>query len=101
MYYDLLDPSRNWPEFLVKDLTKRVYEGLRSEDRPAPKEPDVAPRVLGDLLMPRSFRAPVPHYAYVPRWDGTNGEGERRASITGDSGADGAEDGRTEGLDGQ
>lgn len=100
--YDLLDPSRNWPEFLVKDLIKRVYAGLRSEDEPPPKEPYVSPRVRGDLLMSRDLRSPVPYYPSLPRW-----ESERNVAFAwwsgygGDAGADGAEDGREARMDGQ
>lgn len=100
MYYDLLMPSRLGDQHLPQ-LTEHFYRALRAESTPPPKEPDVAPRVSGDLLLPRSFRPPAHHYPTIPRWESERDvAGAWWCGETGDPGTDGGEDGSSARVDG-
>lgn len=81
-FYDLLDPARNWPEFLVRDITKRIELELRAQDQPHSRSParDATFYLPGDLLLsrrPSDWNRPK-FYPSIPRWgvvDATDGEG--------------------------
>lgn len=101
MYYDLLEPSRLGYQHLPQ-LTKHIFRALRAESYKPSKEPDVSPRVHGDLLLSRDYLPPAVHIPIVPRWEERDsGTAEGRASETGDASGDGEEDGGTTGVDGQ
>lgn len=71
-FYDLLDLTRNWPEFIVKDLTKRVELELRAQGQPHSRSiaRDATFYLPGDLMLsrrPADWNRPK-FYPSIPRW---------------------------------